>query len=129
MAPRLTDAEVFIIESLRFSDEAHRREGEILSRMLRMAQKVPEYWYIRTRKELSRVLKMFGASQKRYLHISCHGSATSLSTTLDKDITFSEFADLAGPHLEGRRLFVSACEVLKFIHITESLQAVRGRRS
>ncbi len=34
-----TDAEVFIIESLRFSDERHRCEGEILSRMLGMAEK------------------------------------------------------------------------------------------
>lgn len=104
-----TDAEVFIIESLRFSDEKHRREGEILSRMLQMAEKPPEYWYIRTKAELGRILQRFGKSRKRYLHISCHGSSKSLFTTLE-EVSFAEFGQLAGPHLKGRRLFISACE-------------------
>jgi hypothetical protein len=105
----LTNSEVFIIESLTFGDETHRREGEILSRILGMADKSAAYWYIRTKAELRRVLQKFGQSGKRYLHISCHGNPTSLCTTLD-EVPFSDFAQLARPYLAGRRLFISACE-------------------
>lgn len=100
---------VFIVESLRFEDEATRQEGYIISDILRMSGKESEYWYIRTKKELKAVLKRFGESNFRYLHMSSHGDRSSFELTLD-DVSFDTFGKMAAPYLEGRRIFVSACE-------------------
>jgi hypothetical protein len=104
----MTVPEVFIIESLKLSDEKHRREGEIIYRSLKMADKNPIYHYIRTRKELKHFLDVFKDSHCRYLHISCHGNVDRFATTFDvfNDETFS---GLVGPVLEDRRLFLSTC--------------------
>lgn len=105
-----TQPSVFIVESVRFSDEeSGHREGRILSDILRMSGKDVKYRYIRTKKELRVVLKQFEKSQMRYLHISCHGSKSSLATTLD-NIPFDEFAQMVNPCLHKKRLFISACE-------------------
>ena len=42
------------------------------------------------------------------MHISCHGSASALHTTLDK-ISFKEVASILNPHIDNKRLFLSAC--------------------
>ncbi len=106
-----TKPEVFIIESLRFDDErADRFEGQIIKRILALSDKNCEYYYIRTKRELGKVLKLFTQSEYRYLHLSCHGSARSMATTLDT-IEFAELAAMLKPHLENRRLFVSACSM------------------
>lgn len=74
-----TVAEVFIIESLSFVDEAkERREGAVLASVLKMCGKNPLYYYIRTKAELEQLAEKFEASEYRYLHISCHGGTTSL---------------------------------------------------
>jgi hypothetical protein len=107
-----TKPEVFIIESLRFKDEKDKTfEGEILSKILALSGKTCEYYYIRTQRELGHVLKLFALSGYRYLHLSCHGSSTGMATTLDS-LTFPELAQLATPHLDGRRLFISACSMV-----------------
>jgi hypothetical protein len=43
-----TKATVWILETLNFSDETERKEGEILSRTLRLSRKHTAYTYIRT---------------------------------------------------------------------------------
>jgi len=109
---RLSDGsvpEVFIIESLELIDEnKDRREGAVLASILRMCGKNPLYYYIRTRAELELIAKEFEASGYRYLHISCHGNDTCLSTTLDS-ISYKDFAAIFKSRLNKRRIFVSAC--------------------
>jgi hypothetical protein len=101
----MSEPNVFIIESLEFEDEEDERfEGEFLSRILHLAGKEPLYYYIRTAQEL----EIFGESRYRYLHISCHGTDTSLFMTLNR-LSFSQFGRLVRPHLMQRRLFISAC--------------------
>ena len=103
---------VFIIESLNFEDEKYNRfEGKFLSQILQLGGKDSSYYYIRTKKELKKVLEIFESSDYRYLHISCHGNDSSLFTTLDK-LPFSGFAELVKPYLNDKRLFVSACSAV-----------------
>lgn len=105
----MTKSDVFIIESLTLKDEKKDRfEGDFLSQILRLGGKKPIYYYIRTKKELKRMLREFGRSNYRYLHLSCHGNRASLSTTLG-DISFSELKKLLQPYLRDKRLFISTC--------------------
>jgi hypothetical protein len=93
MPIKVTKPEAFIIESLTFEDENLQRfEGSFLSQILHLAGKEPKYYYIRTEKELRKILKLFQQSDYRYLHISCHGSKKSIYTTLD-EIPFSRFVN------------------------------------
>ncbi len=104
--------EVFIVESLDLDDEVEDRfEGKILTEMLRLGGKKPLYFYVRTKRELEGVLRLFEKSEYRYLHLSCHGNDKSIFTTLD-EISFRELGVLLAPYLEGCRLFVSSCEVV-----------------
>jgi hypothetical protein len=106
------EPDVFIIESLELDDEKNNRfEGKILSDILHLGGKKPIYYYIRTKKEFKKILEIFGESEYRYLHISCHGNTTSLSTTLDA-LPFDEFAMMINPYLSEKRLFVSACSAV-----------------
>jgi len=103
--------EVFILESLSFKDEeAQRNEGRILCDILRMCGKTPKYFYFRTEVELIELVTLFRNSGYRYLHISAHGSAAGINTTLG-DITYARFAEIFGGHLNNRRIFLSACSV------------------
>ena len=103
---------MFIIESLEFNDEEKERfEGRILADILRLSGKKPIYYYVRTRQELVAVLDLFERSQYRYLHLSCHGDDESVATTLDH-IGFRELGEFMNPHLNGRRLFMSSCDVV-----------------
>lgn len=105
----MSKPEVFIIESLKFDEEEAYREGEMIARALRMSLKNPLYRYVRTKVELQHFVDEFEDSGYRYLHISCHGSKTGISTTLE-DLTIDEFADIVGPVLDGKRLFLSTCQ-------------------
>ena len=108
----VTKPEVFIVESLEFKDEEEERfEGKILAEILRLGGKKPRYYYVRTKRELKKVLVMFKNSEYRYLHLSCHGNSASIATTLDT-IEFQELGKLLNPYLKGRRLFISSCEVV-----------------
>lgn len=105
----MSQAEVFIVESLKFADESKERfEGRIISQVLGLSGKKCQYCYVRTKRELKVVMRRFSRSEYRYLHLSCHGNESSMSTTLDI-IPFPEFADIVKPHLRNRRLFLSAC--------------------
>ena len=75
---------MFIIESLTLKDEKDESfEGRILKQILRLSGKDSTYYYIRTRRELERLMIVFRRSGFRYLHISCHGNATEMGTTFD----------------------------------------------
>ena len=108
MAIAITKPEVFIIESLDVDDELHHREGEVLSRTLTMSGKHPIYRYIRTKKELIKFVAEFKRSRYRYLHLSVHGNKDLIALTYDH-LSAEEFAEIVGPALRGRRLFLSTC--------------------
>lgn len=114
-----TEPELFIIESLRLEDEkAARQEGDLISRMLHLAGKTgTQYFYIRTKRELEEIIDVFDDSRCRYLHISCHADRHGMATTFD-NISYVELGKMLAPCLEGRRVFVSACEMA-----TENLAA------
>ncbi|GAA3553280.1 hypothetical protein [Marinobacter xestospongiae] len=107
-----TIPELFIIESLTLDDEDnHRQEGEILSRMLRLAGKAKtKYFYIRTKRELEQIINIFDESKYRYLHLSCHANDSEMGTTFD-DVSFRQLGEMLAPCLDKRRVFVSACEM------------------
>ncbi len=116
---RKTEPELFIIESLRLEDERERRqEGDLISRMLHLAGKAgTQYFYIRTKRELDEIIDVFDDSRSRYLHISCHADRHGMATTFD-NVSYAELGEMLAPCLEGRRVFVSACEMA-----TENLAA------
>lgn len=100
---------LFIIESLDVEDEAHLREGEIISSVLRMTGHEPIYRYVRTRKELAHFVAEFRRRRYRWLHLSVHGNDDLIALTLDR-LNAEEFAAIVGPALaDGRRLFLSTC--------------------
>ena len=107
-----TIPELFIIESLTLDDEEQdRQEGEILSRMLRLAgKKKTKYFYIRTKRELEEIVDLFDESGYRYLHLSCHANDSEMGTTFD-DVSFKQLGEMLRPCLDNRRVFVSACEM------------------
>ena len=106
-----TRPQVFIIESLKLDDEKKDRfEGRVLKHILALGGKESAYYYIRTRRELEKIVTLFGKSGFRYLHISCHGNTTEMATTFDR-ISFPELGRILRPHLRGRRIFLSACEM------------------
>lgn len=103
---------VFLIESLRFSDEKKDLfEGKILSQILKISGSDAEYVYLRTKKELEKVIYHFEDSGYRYLHFSCHGNRRGIGLTLD-DLTFEELGEMLAPCLDKRRVFFSSCEVM-----------------
>lgn len=105
----MTIPNVFIIESLKFDDERDDTfEGRLLSEILHLGGKKSEYFYIRTRREMEEVMEIFEESDYRYLHLSCHGSQASVSTTLDS-IKLKDLSEIIGPYLREKRLFMSAC--------------------
>lgn len=99
---------VCIVESLRFLEEDTHREGEIIAKTLRLSGKETHYSYLRTRQELEAYVKEFGASPHRYLHVSCHGNEGGFGTTTGY-LAAEEFARLLAPHVDNRRVFLSAC--------------------
>jgi hypothetical protein len=105
----MSKPEVFIIESLKFEEEESYREGEMIAKALTMSLKNPIYRYVRTITELQHFVDEFEDSDYRYLHISCHGSKSGVFTTLE-DLSIDEFADIVGPVLDGKRLFLSTCQ-------------------
>lgn len=107
-----TKPEVFIIESLDPDDEGNGRfEGSIISRILKLHGKSPKYRYVRTREEFKEAVLQFSKSRYRYLHISAHAEPEGMCTTNLDEIDYDEVANILNPHLQGRRLFLSACSM------------------
>jgi hypothetical protein len=109
MIEKETKPGVFIIESLRFDDEERNYfEGEVISKILNFSDIPHEYHYIRTVAEFEHFIGKFQESGYRYLHISCHGNADCIATTLDT-VPFNKLSIMLAPVLDKKRLFVSAC--------------------
>jgi len=107
----MSKPDLFIVESLRFEEEKQALfEGKALKSILNFSFKDVIYYYIRTKKELKKILIKFHKSRYRYLHISCHGNDKAMFTTLD-EIPFKEIAQIMNPFLRKRRLFFSACSM------------------
>ena len=107
---RSTSIGVYIIETLAISDEdAVTSEGSMIYQILSLAHVDCMYKYVRTIQEFKYFLEEFRKSRYRYLHISCHGSADRIATTLE-EIPFDELTKiLKSCYLDNRRLFLSAC--------------------
>ncbi len=108
-----TVPELFMIESLDWEDEDHERfEAGLISNIIGLIGKDPtRHYYIRTLRELEEIMKKFGESHYRYLHISCHGDSSGMATTLDF-VKYPELGKIMRPNLDRRRVFVSACEMV-----------------
>lgn len=105
---------IFIIESMDFKNENRKKlDGWTLKKMLDLCGIKNKYYYIRTKQELERIIEVFDESSYAFLHISCHGSKSSLSLTYD-EINFDELEEIIGECLYRRRLFLSACKVARF---------------
>lgn len=112
MTTNQTEPEVFIVESLKWEDEESSRfEGKVLMETLALGGKEPRYYYVRTKRELVKVIALFRSSKYRYLHLSCHGTSKSIATTLDS-IEFEELGELLNRSLRGRRVFMSSCKTV-----------------
>jgi hypothetical protein len=90
-------------KTARLIERQARREGEVLARVLRMCGKRPLYYYIRTKAELELMAQLFYDSNYRYLHISCHGGKSSLSTTRSRVETAGDSVRRAHPFLQERQ--------------------------
>ena len=106
--PLGTKAEVYIIESLDFDDEEHRKEGEIISKKPGLSGKNLYIGMSERRENFSIFIEDFEASRYRYLHISCHGNNDVIALTLEQYDNLS-FSKAVGSKLDGRLLFISAC--------------------
>src|SRR5712675_925983 len=104
-----TTPTVCIVESLDFLQEDSLKEGEIISRTLRLSEKPAHYTYLRSSDEMKAFVKEFGRSQHRYLHVSCHGNASAFLTTTGR-MSAVDFAEMLAPHVDNRRVFLSACQ-------------------
>lgn len=103
---------IFIVESLAFSDEKDDLfEGKVLSQILKISGSEAEYVYLRTKKELEKVIDHFENSGYRYLHFSCHGNSRGIGLTLD-NLSFEELGEMLAPCLDKRRVFFSSCQVM-----------------
>jgi hypothetical protein len=110
MSGKKTYRGVFIIESTDDDDEEHdRKEGKALTAMLELAKRPVLYRYIRTKKELDKMLRQFEASTYRYLHLACHGNPDEIGLNCD-DLSLEQLAHRLAPFMDKRRLFISACQ-------------------
>ncbi|HVA94064.1 MAG TPA: hypothetical protein VNI36_04095 [Candidatus Dormibacteraeota bacterium] len=110
MSSHETTPGVFIIESTKLIDEEEdRQEGKALQAVLKLAKRPVLYRYIRTEKELKKMLIQFHGTRFRYLHLACHGNDKEIGLTFD-DIRLTRLAQIVRPFMHHRRLFISACE-------------------
>src|SRR5258708_9996916 len=124
-----TTPTVCIVESLDFLQEDSLKEGEIISRTLRLSEKPAHYTYLRSSDEMKAFVKEFGQSEHRYLHVSCHGNASTFFTTTGR-MSAVDFAELLAPHVDNRRGFLAACHAAQseiaqtLLYKTESLVVI-----
>lgn len=104
-----TVPDVFIIEFLPASDP---HDGKILADMLRLAGKNPIYYTCNNSDSFVAGIKIFAASQYRFLHISCHGTTDSITFPSTERLDYMAFAALFNEvKLPVTRVFFSACEL------------------
>ncbi len=109
MARHVPKYGVFIIESMDWENEqSGKLPGFALKTILDLCGIDNAYYYIRTKKELQKVIKEFKKSDYFFMHIACHGDDHGLELTIDY-LDFKVLGKILGPHLRYRRLFLSAC--------------------
>ena len=109
MPQSTTIPDVFIIESL---PEQNPHDGKILADMLRLPGKNPIYYTCKDSDSFVAGLRVFAASQYRFLHISCHGTIDSIRFQSGQMLDYMAFSSLfEGIKLNVTRLFFSACEL------------------
>jgi len=112
----MTKPEVFIIESLLEADYQNNRcEGDLISKILTMGGRTPIYRYVETRQTFMDALREFQESDYRYLHISSHGADDHFLFQFG-EIYFNEFHTYIKLILNGRRVFISACDAVNHIN-------------
>ena len=105
---------VFIIESMDIDNETNGKlDGLALKKILDLCDIPNQYFYIRTKLELEKIIKLFTESDFGFLHIACHGNEKELGLTYES-INFDELDLIVGHHLFRRRLFLSACKTARF---------------
>ncbi len=105
---------IFIIESMDIKNEIDKKlDGFALKTILDLCDIPNKYFYIRTKLELEKVIKLFNKSNYGFLHLACHGTESGIELTFDT-ITFDELELIIGGNLYHRRLFLSACKVARF---------------
>lgn len=82
-----------------------------MSRILKLSGSESEYVYLRTKKELEKIIDLFKKSEYRYLHFSCHGDMNGIRLTFDY-LSFEELGKILRPYLNQRRVFFSSCSVM-----------------
>jgi hypothetical protein len=108
-----TNPDIFIIESLGPDDEGNGRfEGPTIMHIARLHGKQPKYYYVRTKHEFKKAIKVYLRSDYRYLHISAHADSEGLATTNQDEITNAELGAMLGDGFVNRRLFLSACSIV-----------------
>ena len=104
---------VFIIESMNLDDELNGDlDGYALKSMLDICHIPNQYFYIRTKKELIKIIEVFRDSDFGFLHLACHANEEKIATTYDH-ISFDELDQILGQYLYHRRLFISACKAAR----------------
>ncbi|HUH74958.1 MAG TPA: hypothetical protein VLZ75_11215 [Chitinophagales bacterium] len=105
---------VFIIESMDLDNEVNGKlDGYTLKTILDLCEIPNQYFYIRTKLELEKVIEIFTDSNFGFLHIACHGNENSIMLTFE-ELDFEELEEIIGDHLHHRRLFLSACKAARF---------------
>jgi hypothetical protein len=100
---------VFLIESsYRENEQGALRERFALEEILTSTGRRLEHYYIRTAKELKKLVTEFHNSNFRYLHLACHGGSQGIALTYD-NVPFAELAAILAPAMNDRRHFLSAC--------------------
>lgn len=102
----MTKYGVYIIESLRSNDYF---DGETLHDILKLSKIPSKYKWVESKDDLKKQLKLFNNSRYRYLHLSCHADKDGIEingTFIDNE----EFRVLTLNYLQGKRVFLSACE-------------------
>lgn len=111
--------EVYIIESL---NPGNFREGEMIKKILESGGRHPKYKYVLTKNDFIEAIQEFGKGNFRYLHLSSHGNKNQLCFEFG-NMDFLDFGKYVNPYLEGKRVFISACEAVNTIdkRLTKSL--------
>lgn len=103
--------DLFIIESCNRSANDFLPEGTQLVESLLRIGKQPIFVSVKNEDELARALEMFKASNYRYLHLSCHGSDSSLTLSESGNLSYRRFVELSKDCFNDKRIFFSACEL------------------
>jgi hypothetical protein len=102
----MTKYGVYIIESLRSDDYF---DGETLHDILKLSDIPSRYKWVESIEDLKNKLKLFGLSNYRYLHISCHADETGIEIN-GEELSNKELQELTSKYLKDKRVFLSACK-------------------